>query len=73
MNLTWLEDFLGLASSGNFSRAAGERNMTQSAFSRRVRALEEWLGVALFDRTTHTVTLTETRKFLAQGNAAAGP
>lgn len=60
MNLTWLEDFLALASSGNFSRAASERHMTQPAFSRRVRALEEWLGVALFDRTTHPVTLTET-------------
>ncbi|MDI1271742.1 MAG: LysR substrate-binding domain-containing protein [Polaromonas sp.] len=60
MNLTWLEDFLALASSGNFSRAASDRHMTQPAFSRRVRALEEWLGVALFDRTTHPVTLTET-------------
>ncbi|RZJ15346.1 MAG: LysR family transcriptional regulator [Haliea sp.] len=60
MNLTWLEDFLALAESGNFSRAASERNMTQPAFSRRVRALEEWLGVALFDRSTHPVTLTET-------------
>jgi DNA-binding transcriptional LysR family regulator len=60
MNLTWLEDFLALARTGNFSRAASERHMTQPAFSRRVRALEEWLGVALFDRTTHPVTLTET-------------
>jgi len=60
MNLTWLEDFLALASAGNFSRAASERHMTQPAFSRRVRALEEWLGAALFDRTTHPVTLTET-------------
>jgi DNA-binding transcriptional LysR family regulator len=60
MNLTWLEDFLALASSGNFSRAASERHMTQPAFSRRVRALEEWLGVALFDRSTHPVVLTET-------------
>lgn len=60
MNLTWLEDFLALARSGNFSRAASDRHMTQPAFSRRVRALEEWLGVALFDRSTHPVTLTET-------------
>lgn len=60
MNLTWLEDFLALAESGNFSRAASERNVTQPAFSRRVRALEEWLGVVLFDRTTHPVALTET-------------
>jgi DNA-binding transcriptional LysR family regulator len=37
----------GAGSSGNFSRAADERHMTQPAFSRRVRALEEWLGVDL--------------------------
>jgi len=51
MNLSWLEDFLALAASGNFSRAAEERHMTQPAFSRRIRALEEWLGVELFDRS----------------------
>jgi LysR family transcriptional regulator, hypochlorite-specific transcription factor HypT len=59
MNLIWLEDFLALASTGNFSRAADERHMTQPAFSRRIRALEEWLGVVLFDRTAHPATLTE--------------
>jgi DNA-binding transcriptional LysR family regulator len=60
MNLSWLADFLAVASSGNFSRAAEERNMTQPAFSRRIRALEEWLGVVLIDRTSHPATLTET-------------
>lgn len=60
MNLSWLEDFLALAASGNFSRAAEERHMTQPAFSRRIRALEEWLGVVLFDRSGHPATLTET-------------
>lgn len=60
MNLSWLDDFLALSASGNFSRAAEERHMTQPAFSRRIRALEEWLGVALFDRSSHPVTLTET-------------
>jgi len=59
MNLSWLDDFLALAASGNFSRAAEERNMTQPAFSRRIRALEEWLGVVLIDRTSHPATLTE--------------
>lgn len=58
MNLSWLEDFLALAASGNFSRAAEERHMTQPAFSRRVRALEEWLGVDLFDRSTQPARLT---------------
>ncbi len=59
MHLVWLEDFLALATSGSFSRAAQERHMTQPAFSRRVRALEEWLGVVLFDRSTQPATLTE--------------
>jgi DNA-binding transcriptional LysR family regulator len=60
MNLSWLDDFLALAASGNFSRAAEERHMTQPAFSRRIRALEEWLGVVLVDRTSHPATLTDT-------------
>lgn len=58
MNLSWLEDFLALAASGNFSRAAEERHMTQPAFSRRVRALEEWLGADLFDRSSQPARLT---------------
>lgn len=59
MNISWLEDFLVLAAVGNFSRAAEDRYMTQPAFGRRVRALEEWLGVELFDRSTQPVRLTE--------------
>ena len=59
VNLIWLDDFLSLAASGSFSRAADERHMTQPAFGRRIRALEEWLGVVLFDRSTQPATLTE--------------
>jgi DNA-binding transcriptional LysR family regulator len=33
--------------------------MTQPAFSRRVRALEEWLGAELFDRSSQPARLTE--------------
>ena len=64
MNLSWLEDFLALAASGNFSRAAEERHMTQPAFSRRVRALEEWLGVELFDRSSQPARLTAAGEWL---------
>ena len=64
MNLSWLEDFLALASSGNFSRAAGERHMTQPAFSRRIRALEAWLAVALFDRSSQPARLTAAGEWL---------
>lgn len=60
MNISWLDDFLALAASGNFSRAADERHMTQPAFSRRIKALEAWLGADLFDRSSQPARLTET-------------
>ncbi len=59
MNLVWLEDFLALAATGNFSRAAEERHSSQPAFSRRIRALEEWIGAELFDRSSQPARLTE--------------
>lgn len=58
LNIVWLEDFRALAATGNFSRAAEDRYMTQPAFSRRIRALEEWLGADLFDRSTQPAKLT---------------
>ena len=59
MELKWLEDFLCLTRLSSFSTAAAERNVTQSAFSRRIKALEQWLGMPLIDRSTYPVTLTE--------------
>lgn len=59
MELKWLEDFISLARTRNFSRSAEERHVTQSAFSRRIQALEQWLGVSLIDRSTYPTTLTE--------------
>lgn len=58
-NFTWLEDFLAVALTGNFSRAAEERNSSQPAFSRRIRALEEWIGAPLLDRSSQPARLTE--------------
>ena len=52
MEVKWLEDFVALATTLNFSRAAEERHVTQSAFSRRIRQLETWLGTTLIDRAT---------------------
>lgn len=59
MDLSWLDDFTTLAETGNFSRAAELRHYTQPAFSRRIRALEDWVGAPLFDRATTPVRLTE--------------
>ena len=58
MDTNWLTDFLVLSKTGSFSQAAEERHITQSAFSRRIRALENWLGTDLFDRTSYPVKLT---------------
>lgn len=58
LDLEWLEDFLALADAGNFSRAAEARAIAQPAFSRHIRALEDWVGVELFDRSAHPAALT---------------
>jgi DNA-binding transcriptional LysR family regulator len=59
MELKWLEDFLSLAETRNFSRSAGLRFTTQPAFSRRIKALEDWVGAILIDRSAQPVALTE--------------
>lgn len=58
MEIKWLMDFLSLADTGNFSRSAESRATTQPAFSRRIKALEEWVGAPLFDRGKQPITLT---------------
>lgn len=58
METKWLEDFLCLAETRSFSRAAADRHITQSAFSRRIMALEEWLGTSLVDRSVSPMILT---------------
>jgi LysR family transcriptional regulator, hypochlorite-specific transcription factor HypT len=62
MELKWLEDFLSLADTLNFSRSAEARNVTQPALSRRIRSLEEWLGVDLVNRSSYPISLTAAGK-----------
>ena len=59
MDLNWLRDFECLARTLNFTRAAEERNITQSAFSRRIKALESWVGLPLVNRATYPIQITE--------------
>ncbi|MEK0434704.1 MAG: hypothetical protein RL369_753 [Pseudomonadota bacterium] len=58
MDIEWLEDFLVLSDMSSFTRAAHARNVTQSAFSRRIRSLEDWIGISLVDRDTVPPRLT---------------
>ncbi len=50
--------FAAAARHESFTRAAQELALTQSAVSRQVAALEDFLGVALFQRTRHGMALT---------------
>ena len=58
MEIKWLEDFLSLVETRSFSRSAEQRHITQPTFSRRIRALEAWLGADLIDRTSYPTKLT---------------
>lgn len=59
--------FARVAHHASFSRAAAELDVSPSALSQTVRALESQLGVRLFNRTTRRVALTEHgQRFLQQ-------
>lgn len=66
-SLTALRFFAAAGKLQSFSNAAGELHVTQGAVSRQIRALEDQLGVKLFDRLTRQVVLTEEgRKYLKE-------
>jgi DNA-binding transcriptional LysR family regulator len=58
MNLRRLRTFVAIADNGGFARAAARLNVTQSAASRQILALETELEVRLFDRIGRRVHLT---------------
>lgn len=71
MYIRWIDDLLALAETKSFSRAAESRHITQSALSRRIRSLEEWVGADLVDRGIYPLELTPAGKlFCEQGREA---
>ena len=60
MRLEWLDDIQAIAETGSFSGAAERRRLSQSAFSRRVQQIEEYVGVELFDRAHKPIRLQPT-------------
>lgn len=62
MDIRWLQDFLSLAEAGSFTVAADARHSSQPALSRRIQALEAWLGVELIDRSRYPTMLTPSGK-----------
>lgn len=64
--LNALKAFEAAARSESFTRAAEELNVTQGAVSHQVKALEDTLGVRLFNRERQRLTMTEAgRDYLA--------
>ncbi len=67
MELRWLHDFLAVAETRNFTRAAELRHTSQAALSRRIQQLEAWLGARLIDRAVYPSCLTaQGERFVAQ-------
>lgn len=66
-----LQAFLAVAKAGSFSAAARELGVSRSAVSQGVRQLEEKLHVALLQRTTRSVALTDAGRRLLEGAAPA--
>ena len=57
MRLEWIDDILAVLDSGSLAKAAEKRLLTQSAFTRRVRTIEDSIGATLFDRSRKPVSL----------------
>ncbi|MCR9139999.1 MAG: LysR substrate-binding domain-containing protein [Alphaproteobacteria bacterium] len=59
MDLSLFRNLECLRKTGNFSQAAALENLSQPAFSRRIKSMEAWVGVTLVDRSRQPVRLTE--------------
>ncbi len=66
MELQQIKYFLTLAEELHFWKSAEKLFITQSALSRQIKAMEEELGVQLFERSKRTVKLTKAGAFLQE-------
>lgn len=64
MDIKILKNFVKIADAGSISKAAKELHLSQPPLTKQMQALEESLGVRLFDRSVKGITLTEEGKLL---------
>ncbi len=65
MDLRHLQNLVYLADELHFGRAAKRAHLSQSAFTRSIQALEEEIGLTLFDRNKRVVRITAVGKSTA--------
>ena len=70
MDIEWFADFIELTSVKNFTIAAKNRNRSQSAFSRRIAGLEQWVGVSLIDRSVSPFQITREGEYFKRSAQA---
>ena len=61
-----LTTFISVSENGSFTKAADALFITPTAVMKQINALEERLGITLFDRTNHGLQLTEAGKSFLQ-------
>ncbi|MFA0810651.1 LysR family transcriptional regulator [Microbulbifer epialgicus] len=64
MEIQWLKAFLAIAERGSVSEGATQLHLTQPAVSKRLAALEQQLGAALFNRIGRRLQLTDAGRVL---------
>lgn len=64
MKMEYYEEFVKLAETGSFSKAAEFFPFTQAALTQHIQQMETLYGVKLFDRTTRRVELSEFGKLV---------
>ena len=73
MNLNQLRYFVSVAECGNFTRAANQHYISQTAITQQIHALEETVGAKLFDRNSRPGALTPAgRVFLKEAREILG-
>jgi DNA-binding transcriptional LysR family regulator len=69
--LKYMEAVIAVAEELNFSRAAGRLHLSQPAITKQIAELEESLGVILFVRDHHVVSITDAgRAYIEQARIA---